>query len=248
MEKLSINNLSKLIWVLEFPEGDETFTGAIKDVQGLVEIEGFRHIYDTERTVKEAIDESINLFNEMIELGVIKFPEHIEERLEHPTPTPVDQPNDTAVSKGINVSTSLNEQFFESIKDESLDTDNSIKRTDTKQVETIVPDKLRNYQPPLNNIAENPATSRLTYKLDDSDRKVIADLELPKKKQYILQEIRGKFGKPIDQELLRMYGKNRFARGLERIYPNAYKISEIKSVITRITDYEKAVKNLRPVS
>jgi ribosomal protein L23 len=83
--------------------------------------------------------------------------------------------------------------------------------------------------------------SRGEYRLNEQDKNIIIDINLPENKVYIYKELKQLFGKNIKTGLYR-YGVNRFCRMLEDKYPDGYKKTEIKNVINRIFDFETIKK------
>jgi len=84
---------------------------------------------------------------------------------------------------------------------------------------------------------KNIQATKPTYKFTDFDRKIMDRLGIPKKKQYIYNAVRQKFGSPIDET--KYSGVNSFARNLAANHPNRYQISEIKNILKRIMEFDK---------
>ncbi len=234
MEKLNINNLSSLIWVIETPEKDNTFTGAINDIKELVQINNFEILYNTENKIKESIDDAINFLNEMFELGIIQLPENYEHQLEQNIHSPVGRPTNIAHSKGVESTINDINPMLQDEKDKTVPRNNKI-------TPPFIAENLKSYIPPANSLKKNikkPATTKPTYTISENDRQILKELELPQNKQYIYTEVRRRFGRPVDRKILAVYGVNRFARSLETNYPNGYKKTEIKSILNLILNYD----------
>lgn len=239
--QINQNNYSILV---DYLPDDKEIRQMFADYQEIIEMSVLA-LPENEAERQNEINSFFELLKEWMKSGLIIIPpdlyKYFEPSLEENINAPVGQPTTTAYSKAVNASNLSGERSINDINPMLQDK----KKTETG---TFISEKLRDYQPPVNQLKKNtkkPATSRLTYTIDNSDKKIINELELAEKKQYIYKEARQYFGKPIDNILLKLYGTNKFARDLVKKYPDSYQISEIKSVLTLIQHYDKYTNTAR---
>jgi hypothetical protein len=87
---------------------------------------------------------------------------------------------------------------------------------------------------------ENLQTIRPTY-INKEDEFILKELDLPKNKTYIYQEIRKLLGRPIQTEQLEKFGVNKLARKIVAQYPEGFKKTEIKAVLNIVLTYDKLI-------
>lgn len=98
----------------------------------------------------------------------------------------------------------------------------------------------------INDRPVNPKNDRPTINQIDRQIEIIStgrDVEIKENKKYILNELRAKFGRPITDDILEVYGKNRMIRFIQNKYDNAHSSkSTYYNVFQQVINYDKTIK------
>lgn len=184
--------------------------------------------------IMEEYEEFFNLINDFIQSGEIELSAELKEKAidllnEEKKNTPTTHTSRSAYINGkIQQKQSTTADWSEKTK-KTVEKDNSLTSSDQFSSKNNTP--LKN--------SSTVQTTRSAYVLTKKDRSDIQKLKLPERKVYIYKEVRKRFGAPVNLKILYEYGLNRFARWLEKNYPDGFKRTTIKEVVNLILSYDK---------
>jgi hypothetical protein len=88
--------------------------------------------------------------------------------------------------------------------------------------------------------SQNLATTWTDYTFTLYDSLFFEKYDIQENRLYIYQNIRQKFGKPLNASIMLEYGINRFAKELHNQFPEGFRRTEILRVLTLVQAYDNA--------
>lgn len=264
MLTLSPNNIKLYINQIEFDknnDNDGLLASAIDELKELTSLSDFNKLYNTERTIKGAIDGYILFFNEMLNAGEFKINkgEGRMWRKSQNDKVNINELNNSEISERSDITEDNDDKKNILDLNPSL-TDGSIINIPKKKAKPIIDDVLKT----LNNSIFNEKKEHLssptirtsdvnkiistkkTYvfnDLNEDEQKLAMSINLPDDKIYIFKALRTEFGELITEKKLRAYGVNQFSRDLIMANPTKHRDTTIKAVIKSVLVYDGAAKH-----